>query len=332
MADNPWQPDTTHQSGVSTKWGFTLNNYTDEEEAHLQGLDVRYICYGREIAPETGTPHLQGVLALNGKQRLSWLRANVSDRAHWYRIRRGSGDNPVIYAKKDGDFFEKGVWPGRRTQGKRTDWQKALNFVKEGADLVTILEDQPHLTPNIKGLEKLQALYAKRRTWKPVVKWFWGPTGTGKTRTAYAESDADVWESTGSLKWWPGYRGQRHVILDDFRGSYCTFAYLLRLLDRYPFQIEFKGGHQHFVAEQIIITSCHHPKDVYHAKDGGLREDVGQLIRRIDEIRHFPRAAFNPAAAPDQAADVEEVGELGGAGGEPGVVDVPEWDNGEESN
>jgi len=44
----------------SRDWCFTLNNYKAIDEAILRQLDSKYLIYGYETAPETGTPHLQG--------------------------------------------------------------------------------------------------------------------------------------------------------------------------------------------------------------------------------------------------------------------------------
>jgi len=53
---------------------FTLNNYTDESINMLRTLFTnnlaKYIIYGKEIAPGTGTRHLQGYMSLVKKTRL----------------------------------------------------------------------------------------------------------------------------------------------------------------------------------------------------------------------------------------------------------------------
>jgi len=41
-------------------WLFTWNNYPDTYRAALDELECRYVCAGEEVAPTTGTPHLQG--------------------------------------------------------------------------------------------------------------------------------------------------------------------------------------------------------------------------------------------------------------------------------
>ena len=141
----------------------------------------------------------------------------------------------------------------------------------------------------------------------------------------------DVWISAKDLKWWPAYDGQADVILDDFRGHHCSFTELLRILDRYPLQVPYKGGFTPFLARRIIITSAHHPRKVYRRKrtnnnwtdpvdwrgptgGGGVerragtddeeREDIAQLLRRIDRVIEFRVRRGQPAAIP-----VDEVAE-----------------------
>lgn len=46
----------------SYAWCFTLNNYTDEEIRRLESLECERLVVGKEVAPTTGTPHLQGYI------------------------------------------------------------------------------------------------------------------------------------------------------------------------------------------------------------------------------------------------------------------------------
>ena len=56
----------------SIKWCFTYNNYTKENEKLICAIIqqyCRYGCFSREIAPETGTPHLQGYIEFKRRHR-----------------------------------------------------------------------------------------------------------------------------------------------------------------------------------------------------------------------------------------------------------------------
>ena len=67
------------------------------------------------------------------------------------------------------------------------------------------------------------------------------------------------------------------------RKDFCKFHELLRYLDRYPVQLETKGGTRQLLARNIVITSCYPPEQLFDT-----REDIQQLIRRIDFIHQFP--------------------------------------------
>ena len=52
----------------SKSWCWTLNNYSEEEVQNIQDsvknekLGIKFLIFGKEVAPTTGTPHLQGYL------------------------------------------------------------------------------------------------------------------------------------------------------------------------------------------------------------------------------------------------------------------------------
>ena len=52
---------------------------------------------------------------------------------------------------------------------------------------------------------------------------------------------------------------------------------MLRLLDRYPFQVEIKGAHVQFTSKLIVITSNKSPDSWYKCENSAL-------LRRIDHI------------------------------------------------
>lgn len=136
-----------------------------------------------------------------------------------------------------------------------------------------------------RGVSAYAALRARRRTpdEAPVVYWCWGPTGSGKTRWCYEESPDAYWKNC-SHKWWDGYDGRSDVILDDYRPDFCKFHELLNLLDRYPYQVEVKGGTLNFSAKRIFITCPKAPADIWSSRTD---EDIAQLLRRVTHIKDF---------------------------------------------
>jgi len=125
---------------------------------------------------------------------------------------------------------------------------------------------------------------------KTIVHWYYGPTGTGKSREAYriAEAASTYYVKDPTNKWWDGYDQQDVVIIDDYRRDFATFATLLRLFDRYAMSVEYKGGTIQFNSKMIIVTS---PKDPKQTWEGRSDEDIQQLMRRIDVKMHFASLA-----------------------------------------
>lgn len=254
-------------------WCFTLNNYSDEEYIQLQNFNWNYLIIGKEVG-ETGTPHLQGYGEFKSNKRLKALK-DLNSRIHW-EYRKGTAEEASEYCKKDGDFIEIGEMSKGR--GARTDIESIRDVVNNGGGMKDVMQ-VTNSYQAVKFAEKLLTHAEKKRNWPPEVIWLWGPTGCGKTRRAFEETEGKAWISGKNLKWWDGYDAHENVIIDDFRADFCTFHELLRILDRYPYMVEIKGGTRQLLAKRIYITSCYPPDKVYQT-----REDIAQLLRRITQV------------------------------------------------
>jgi hypothetical protein len=258
---------------------FTLNNPTDEETTQIQESDIwNYICWGEEVGVE-GTFHYQGYAELKSRTRLGALKKSAGFQRMHIENRKGSQTAAIDYCRKDGKFTEYG---NKKKQGRRHDLSSVIDQCREsGTNMRRIMES----CTNYQGLrmaEKLLPVFEEKRNWKPIVTWIHGPTGTGKTRLACALFNNDFEEiyikSEGS-KWWPNYDAHHKLIMDDYRANWMPLSELLTLIDRYPRQVEYKGGFRQFVPKQLIITSIFSPQETYRS----VGEDMNQLLRRIDE-------------------------------------------------
>ena len=88
-------------------WCFTLNNYEENQVGLMaqmfQGLGMKYII-GQEVAPTTGTPHLQGYVKSDKKFRpLEKFKWDFKSRMHWEKA-KGSLDENYAYCSKEGVF------------------------------------------------------------------------------------------------------------------------------------------------------------------------------------------------------------------------------------
>ncbi len=257
---------------VSKSWCFTLNNYVPEDMHLFEDLEKSYLIYGKEVGEE-GTPHLQGFITFRKARRLSALKV-IHPRVHWEIAK--DREAAINYCMKDKDYLIQ----DNRTQGYRTDLQTVVHKIHQTGKLcLDGLEDMTTYVKFHQGLEKLIVRMQKPRTQKPMVTWIYGITGVGKTRYV-VDLEPSLWISQRNLQWWEGYENQEAVLIDEFRKDYCTFHELLRILDRYPYRVMIKGGSRELNSARIYITSCHHPSYVYDT-----REDIDQLLRRIDEIK-----------------------------------------------
>ena len=199
----------------SRNWVFTLNNYSEDDVTAMTGfLDehdlVKYICAGREVGAE-GTPHLQGFLVCRNPVRLTTVRTFWDGRAHW-EIARGSATQAITYCEKDGDFMEFGVRP--LTQAEKGDknkrrYEEAWESAVEGRmdDIDADLRIRHYST--LKRICSDHALAGNIETLPHVTRmeWFYGESGTGKSRTA-RERWPDAYLKMCN-KWWMGTLGRR---------------------------------------------------------------------------------------------------------------------------
>ena len=149
--------------------------------------------------------------------------------------------------------------------------------------MADIIDHYPTNNQTIKYAETLLKYKEKGRTTKPKILWYHGETGTGKTHTAY-EEHPDAYIKDNEHKWFEGYDAHETIIIDDMRYDTFKYNHLLRILDRYPNRLECKGGSRQNLAHTIIITAPQSPQEMFENK---ITENIGQLLRRIDEIKIF---------------------------------------------
>lgn len=270
--------DLTQKMARPRHWCWTLNNYSDEDvEAIKDWPGVVYTVFGFEQGDQ-GTKHLQGYTEFIRQYRLSTVRNKFHAKMHW-EGRRGTRDQARDYCMKDGEYVEVGEWvPGE--QGKRNDLLEVKDMIDEGKSEREIAEEHfGTWTRSYKAFERYRKLTASTSRSKPEVTVLYGPTGTGKSHTAN-EMFPDAYRLDN--RWWDGYDGQDAVIIDEFNG-WIPCNSLLRVMDKFPYRVENKGGSVPLVATKIVITSHFHPSEWY-AEQG---ERLPEILRRIDHLVHM---------------------------------------------
>jgi len=123
------------------RYAFALNNYTPEEEKHLQEMKCKFMQYSHEIGEESKIPHLQGCILFDNPVRGMALKRMMPERAHFAPQYKCMAANLKYTIKKEvGDgVFQKGTLD----QGKRTDWEELKEFMKEAKTVEEIVENYP---------------------------------------------------------------------------------------------------------------------------------------------------------------------------------------------
>lgn len=247
----------------SRAWVFTLNNYTENDEKYLQEtLDCDYIVYGREVSP-SGTPHLQGFVYFKnprngttvGKYRKWWCAPAKAD-----SLSNGA------YTKKGDDWFEKGARPATSEEkgaGERDRYKRAYECAIAG-DLASV--DSDILIRNYSTLKRLKAELTKAETldYLPLCLFFYGETGTGKSRLAEELIGAKAYRKDPSSRWWTGYQHEEYVLINEIEHTDSQAQSMYKqLCDYYPLPVETKGGNLIIRPKVIIFTSNWHPKEVF---------------------------------------------------------------------
>lgn len=252
---------------------FTKNNYTEEDIEKIKAFDCKYLVFGREIAPTTGTPHLQGYCELNNQLRKSTLQPIFG---HISEAKGNAKQNLEYCSKVDKNYFESGT---PKEQGKRNDIIPVVEMMKEKKTVEEIAKANPMFYMRYhNGLEKLHSFYMEPRKTRPDVYWYYGLTGVGKTERAQKMCGENYYPKDGT-KWWDKYQNNHGILVDDFNGLW-EFRDFLRFLDKNPYKGEYKGGYYEINSPVICIT-CEFPPE--HFWQGNK---LSQVVRRIKEVVH----------------------------------------------
>lgn len=310
---------------------FTVNNWTPGDRAMLDifaGKWCDYMCYSEELAPTTGTRHLQGyfwVTKAHTKQNcLKKLRKGIflgvpgPDKGplywthycvHYDRARFPQPPEGCKHCETDEKLDQQnsmvqGRMPSEADHAAQaTEGQgncPALISLKrkidEGESVENLQESEVYFQVVARHdayLEKYQS-YKRRRlmTHEPVIYVFVGETHTGKSQVARHIGGEDTWIWNSEMgKFMNGYAGQKTVIFEEFRGQ-IPYDFLLQLTDKYTgIRVPIKGSHVYWSPEVIVFTSPIFPHEWYPKRNE--KDSIQQLLRRITHQYHTSQVRFH---------------------------------------
>lgn len=281
---------------------FTINNWTEDDINNVNTLDCKYIVYGREICPTTGTPHLQGYVYFANAKTFNAVRKLI--RGHII-IAKGTAEQNYDYCSKEGRYVERGDRPlsdKAKGEAERVRWAEARRSAMEGRfcdipdDLYTRYQN------SYKRMRKEDLIPPEDLDTSDYYGiWIWGPPGTGKSHMARNQFQPLYLKDIN--KWWDGYDGQDNVLIDEFSpddSRYLT-GYMKKWVDKWKFSAECKGGRNVIRPKMIIVTSNYSIEDCFPP---GVDRDA--MTRRFKVIHKTERNGESPSTQEIQSAQAQD--------------------------
>jgi len=240
---------------------FTYNNYVNTDL--VDNVQCKYIAYGREVAPSTGTPHLQGYISFETAKSVSAARSLLPG-CHVVAM-AGSIAQNEDYCSKSGQLVERGEKPisnDNKGRAEKLRWQRARDLAKSGN------LDEIDADIYIRCYSTLKSIAKDHQSKPPPVEvkcfWIYGSTGTGKSHCVENAFPDCYKKSMDDLKWFDGYDNEDVVYLEDIDVYQIKWGGLLkRLADKWPMQASIKGSMKYIRPKTVIVTSNYTPDQIW---------------------------------------------------------------------
>ncbi len=304
------------------RWVFTLNNYTPEEVQAL--LDSTEKCLrlfaGEEVAPTTGTPHLQGYVEFKNAKTMNGVKSTLGSKRYNLQIARGTPWEGYVYALKDETpLLIHGEIPEETYTSEGGTWEQIQTMVKEGFTYLEIVDRFPNVaiqqgTAIQKYIIEVQNAKAGWRDVKTT--YLSGITGVGKTRSIMeAYGYQNVYRVTrypkrgGEMKGFDQYNGEPVIIFEEFRNS-MPVEEMLNLLDGYPIRLPCRYADRMGMFTRVFVVTNWTFEMQYPNIHDNYPETYRAWERRIDEKIHLTSIQeaeeFKAGLLAEQNQDEEE--------------------------
>lgn len=223
---------------------------------------------------EDGSKHLHAFIRYD--KRVSWSpKLWDIDGHHGNYQQAKSWKNVIAYCTKDGNYIS------------NIDVESAAS--KKAARNKQLIEEDPKqlVDSGTIGLLQLPSLMKAKAAYSLAVPplrvdnvrgfWVTGKTGSGKTHLARTKAEGSFYLKKQN-KWFDGYSGQKHIILDDFDHQGAFLSHEIKLwADRFECTGEIKGGTISLVHEVFWITSQYTIDEIWPLPE---QQELRDAIRR----------------------------------------------------
>jgi len=252
-------------------WVFTIwpqeDCDFDDILGHVNEWPFKYITYQIEVGDDN-LPHVQGFVQFREKQRLSALKKLFPTWTEWAK-RRGTFYEAQHYAQKPHDGclckfcnglvrFDVNYEYGLPSVEAQVRYHEIAKTIKNQG-LTRAVNRFPEAYLQIsRGMEALDNFYCPVRDFQTEVTLVYGQPGAGKTR--YAMLGPHPYKlgvyGEGTDFFSTSYRPREHktIVVDDFRNNW-KFGTFCQVCDRYPTEVQTKGGFRQLLPDHIVFTS-----------------------------------------------------------------------------
>lgn len=292
----------------SRKWLLTINNPALYEMEHdnikkilSEWKTIKYWCMCDEIGKEN-TYHTHLFIYSSGGVLFNTVKKKFPS-AH-IDFCRGTTQENRDYIRKEGKhkgtekeetnlsntFEEYGELPIER-QGQRNDLIDLYDMVKSGASDYEILEANPEHILTIDKIDRARQIVRSqqyRNTFRELsVEYWWGKTGTGKTRTVMERYGYEnVYRVTDYQHPFDSYKGQDVIIFEEFNSS-LRIQDMLLYLDGYPLELPCRYNNKVACYTKVYILSNIRFEEQYRDIFREYPETYYAFKRRVHCVKEF---------------------------------------------
>lgn len=284
---------------LSKYWVWTLNN----PNGYVYNFpdEVEYAIYQLEIS-RTGTLHDQGFIALNLKQRISFLKKFLPVRAFIEKVRNLHAARQYVMKENSRikGPYTYGIIPKNlvilNEQKNNIDkiiLERLLNEVKNGLSILEIARKWPEDTKRYESfIREAIGLIEKKENLNTTCLYLYGDPGTGKDVTARSIIERlglNPYTKADNSDFFERYDGHDAIIFSDYRSSRSNYIIVNSIMDGLTPIIPLKGKSAIFNASFIVFTSNVKIEDVY----GSDHVSTRAFTRRLCGEGYFYTLADN---------------------------------------